>query len=133
MSMKKNTFLIVSLVWVFFLIVFYPNTLKFSFCGTDPGVTCRELFKLFKSIFLFGPALLISSLAIYRVSEDIFLKWEKLTFISILAYLFIITLMPWQVGDEIVGFTKGMAGLVLSIFYLVISLIYTFFLLRKNR
>ena len=87
MSMKKNTFLIVSLVWVLFLIVFYPNTLKFLFCGTDPSVACRELFKLFKSVFLFGPALLISSLAIYRASEDIFLKWKKFTFFSILIYL----------------------------------------------
>lgn len=133
MSMKKNTFLIAGLISTLFLIVFYPNTLKFTFCGVDPSAFCRELFKLFKSVLLFGPALLIASLTAYRVSEDIFLKWKRLTIFSVLAYLFIIILMPWSVGDEIVGFTKGMAGLVLSILYLVISLAYTFFLSRKNK
>ncbi|MBI2439448.1 MAG: hypothetical protein HYV45_02520 [Candidatus Moranbacteria bacterium] len=61
------------------------------------------------------------------------MKWKKLTLFSVLVYLFIIILMPWSVGDEIVGFTKGMAGLVLSILYLVISLIYIFFLSRRNK
>jgi hypothetical protein len=131
--MKKNTFLIVSLVWTLFLIFFYPNTLKFVFCGVDPDAFCREWFRLFKTLFLIGPALFISSLAVFLASEEVFRKWKKFTIFSILAYIAIVVLMPWSVGDEIAGFTKGMAGLVLSALYLVISLVYVFFLSRKNK
>lgn len=132
--MKKNLVLSVGfLLTVFSLVLFFfANDIKYSYCGYDDW-GCWDLYNLVTIILLLGPALLISSLVVYRVSEDIFLKWKKFTLFSIFVYLFIITFMPWEVGDEIAGFTKGMAGLVLSILYLVVSLTYIFFLSRKNK
>ena len=122
-NMKKNTVLVVSLIWVILLVVFYPNDFKYSYCGYDAW-GCWKKFNLLRIIFLFGPALFISSLVTYWVSEDIFLKWRRLTVFYVLAYIAIVVLMPWEVGDEIAGFTKGLAGLVLSMVYLVISVSY---------
>lgn len=130
--MSKKTFLIVSVFLVLALLVFVPNDLKYSYCGYD-RFECWKIFNLIKIIFFFGPALLISSFVIFRSSESIFHKWKKFTLFFIPVYLAIVILMPWSVGDEIAGFTKGMVALVLSILYLASSLIYVFILTKKEK
>ena len=126
--MKKVYFLIGGVILTVLLAIFYPNDLKHTVCGSG-DVDCRRIFNLIRIIFLLGPALLVTSLASLKTSSIAFESWKKTTLYFIPIYVIIILLMPWSVGDEIAGFTKGMLGLVLCIGYAFSSVIY----LLKNR
>ena len=126
--MRRIHFTILSGVLVVVLLALYSGDLKYSFCG-DSRVLCWQKFNLIFILAFLGPALLISSLAFLKVSDTAFETWKKMTLYFVPAYIVIIVLMPWSVGDEIAGFTKGMVGLVLCAGYAVFSVIY----LIKNK
>lgn len=126
--MKKVNFVIGGIVLTALLAILYSNDLKYSYCGEDRFL-CLQKFNLAFIILLFGPALLISALIARKVSDGTFNAWKQITYYFIVAYVVIIILMPWSVGDEIAGFTKGMVGLVLCIGYTLFSVVY----LLKNR
>lgn len=113
---------------IFLALILLEETVKSNFCGSR-DIICWENYNLLLMILLLSPALLVSSLLSLKVSDKTFNEWKKMTFYFIPAYVVIITLMPWSVGDEIAGFTKGMVGLVLCIGYALASVIY----LLKNK
>ncbi len=115
--------LVLSLVSLVFFVILYSGDLKFYFCGEN-RVLCWQRFNLIFILSFFGPAFLLSTLISFRVSDQVFNAWKKITFYFIPIYAFIIILMPWSVGDEIAGFTKGMVGLVLTGGYMIFSCIY---------
>jgi len=126
--MTRKNLLALGLGLAVILVLFYSGDIKYTVCG-DSRALCWQKFNLIFIISFFGPALLISSLISLKVSEGAFNKWKKMTYYFIPAYIIIITLMPWSVGDEIAGFTKGMTGLVLCIGYALFSVAY----LLKNK
>jgi hypothetical protein len=122
--MKKIPLVMSSISTVVCLALFlFAKSIKLSACAARE-IGCWENYNLISILFLLGPALLIPSLIALRVSEETFKKWKKTTIYFILTYLLIVILMPWSVGDEFVGFTKGLVGLVLCIIYLVLSTVY---------
>ena len=127
MDRKKILALSVSLIVIF--AVLYSGDLKFTFCG-DSRVLCWQKFNLVFILSFFGIALFISSLAAFKASEQAFNSWKKITAYFFLAYVCILLLMPWSVGDEFAGFTKGMLGIVLSVGYTLFSCAY---LLTKKK
>lgn len=117
---------------IFLALILLEETVKSNFCGPR-DISCWENYNLLMVILLFSPALLISSLVSLKVSDGVFESWKKITFYFIPAYLVIIILMPWSVGDEIAGFTKGMLGLVLAVGYTIFSVIYLLSKKNQNR
>ncbi|MCW1888217.1 MAG: hypothetical protein KIH67_001530 [Candidatus Moranbacteria bacterium] len=126
---KKFLYCSVFATVIFSVLILLEEIIKSNFCGPR-DITCWESYNLLMVILLLSPALLISSLISLKVSDTTFSAWKKITQYFIPAYLIIIILMPWSVGDEIAGFTKGMLGLVLCVGYTLFSCAYL--LLKKK-
>ncbi len=127
--MKKNLlFLTICMTVIFLGLLLLEETIKSNFCGSR-DIICWENYNLLLVILLLSPALLTPALIAQKVSDVTFNEWKRVTYYFIPAYIIIITLMPWSVGDEIAGFTKGMTGLVLCIGYALFSVAY----LLKNK
>lgn len=121
------------LLALFSLVVFFlAADIRGILCDPN-GWSCLDSYNLIAIVSFFGPAFFVTSLFIFRLSDESFRKWKKFTLFFFLVYLVVVVLMPWSVGDAIAGFSKGTAGLVLSSLYLIVSVIYITFLSRKER
>ena len=130
MNLKKRTIVFLGIIISIIFILLYFGNLKFEICG-DSKVLCWRKFNLIIILSFLGPALLVSSLFTLTASKSAFQAWKKITSYFVIFYILIITLMPWSVGDEFAGFTKGLFGLVLCIVYTFFSAIYL--LVNKNK
>ena len=111
--MSKKIVLISGVVFTVIFGIFFTNDIKYSYCGYN-ALSCWERFNLLKIILFIAPSFLFASIVVLSSSEEVFRKWKRLTGFFIPTYLAIITIIPWEVGDEIAGFSKGTTGLVLS-------------------
>ena len=129
--MKRKNLLIGAsfLAAVFIFFYFFGKEIKMNFCEPRSS-SCWDSFNLITILLLSGPTLFVSSLAAFKASEQTFNSWKKITAYFFLAYVGILLLMPWSVGDEFAGFTKGMLGIVLSVGYTLFSCAY---LLTKKK
>ena len=126
---KLSLYASFSLTVIFVALLFLEESVKSNFCGAR-DLACWRYYNLLLTVLLLSPALLISSLVARRVPDEVFSKWKTITLYFIAAYLLIVILMPWSVGDEIAGFSKGMVALVLCVGYALFSCIYL--LTKKN-
>lgn len=89
---------------------------------------CVDFSKLIQFFLLFFvPIFLLSLFFLFKKNRyDSFFFWKKVTIYAYIAYLIIVTIIPWQVGDAFFGFTKGIAAILLCFLYFFISLFFFF-------
>ena len=129
---KRNIITLAGVSTILFFGMFLnAKPLKLILCGTR-GSFCWDVYNLFGVFLLLSPVLLISSLASLKASDEAFSKWKSMTLYFIPAYLLIVILTPWDMGNAMAGpsLSKGMVALVLCVIYLVFSV---FYLLTKSR
>ncbi len=120
----------VLLTVIFVALLFLEESVKSNFCGSR-DLSCWRNYNLILTILLLSPTLLISSLASLKASDEAFSKWKSMTLYFIPAYLLIVILTPWDMGNAMAGpsLSKGMVALALCVIYLVFSV---FYLLTKS-
>ena len=131
---KKNSIIVsLSLTVLLTILTIFAKELKLSLCG-HRAVGCWENYNLFSLVLLLSPILLLTSLISLKASDEAFNRWKNMTLYFIPAYLLIVILTPWDMGNAMAGpsLSKGMVALALCIIYLIFSVFYLFTQSRKT-
>ncbi len=110
---------------ILILIIILENSLKRIACGEN--YDCRSIINLYAYFsFLFFSFLFFSFLFFLQKNKDNFEKWRKFSLWYLLAYLIIVTIFPWYIGDGFLSFQISEAVFFLTGIHFIISLFYLF-------
>jgi len=122
---KRKVFIIALLSTVVFFVLLPKQTL--SIICDSYNSTCIDLVGYFLLIFMIGVTILIPSIILLFLKQEIFDFWKKTLYIYLFIYLLVIILTPWYIGDGFFHIQKDIIALILSILYFFISFILIIF------
>ncbi len=119
---KKVVFIISLLSTIGFFVLVQRETL-FGICGHYDS-SCVDLVGYSILVLMLGVVAFIPSLIMVFLKPEVFVSWKKTFIFYILIYLLIVIITPWDAGDVYIPIQKDLIALIVSVAYLVFSLIY---------
>ncbi|MCK9344827.1 MAG: hypothetical protein M0P64_01720 [Candidatus Pacebacteria bacterium] len=88
------------------------------------GSVCMSSVKYFRLILLIGATIFIPSVVMFFTKKHVFESWKITLMNYIYVYIAILILVPWYSGDEFLHIEKDIIALIVSVGYVLFSLIY---------
>ncbi len=105
----------------FFILI--PREVLSKVCPTNHSI-CINSFNYLLLVLMFGVIMLLFSIVMFSLKQQIFESWKKTLFIYLFIYLFIMIITPWYAGDGFFHIQKDLILLSTLVIYTIFSIIF---------